>query len=630
MAKKMGDDEDPKDSLTQVKNVFTDFKNELLQTLATNLDPETIKTKLVEVDIAATNIIKSFGLGRDSIVELKGAMTEVVTEVTLLGGNFDDIARIQKDVGETLGRNVKLSGDVYKDIVAAEKVTGKKISEILPGMKEVGISTSKVGKEMESVINSARAIGVNAKAVTDSVSANMSKLNQYNFQGGVEGLAKMAAHATSINMDMKSTFAFADKVFKPEGAIETAAALQRLGVTQSQLLDPLKLMDLSRNDPAELQKQMADLGKGFVELNEKGRFQIAPGQKERMMEIADAMGITYGELAKMSIGAASLDDKMKKISFPDIPEEQKQFIANMAEMNEKGEYTIRYQGKDVEVNELMKTFKGDKAALDKFIADQQPKKMEDLAKEQLNVQEHMEAHLAALANRTGYAVAGSELGEKQLDAVRMGRERVTDLFEGFDIKGIRNEYQVGMKGILDSLTTTLNGEGSIEDVLTSISNAAMGTKNFLEGGFQKMLTSAVETADLASKSKNEFVELINSTTRAAINSGAKSEKLSEGNVVSPGVNNSDNKIMNEGVNNTLNNTNSGNQGSNQNQGTMTVGDSNIKMNITLDAPSHIDTAQVQKILDDPLFRQNLEKAVREAYTNNGQTMYGNPNQKKSE
>ena len=35
-----------------------------------------------------------------------------------------------------------------------------------------------------------------------------------------------------------------------------AAAMQRLGVAQSDLLDPLRLMDLSANDPTELQNQI--------------------------------------------------------------------------------------------------------------------------------------------------------------------------------------------------------------------------------------------------------------------------------------------------------------------------------------------------------------------------------------
>ena len=354
--------------LTEIRDVFVDLGKEIAGAIATNFDVDSVKKKLQEVDDTTMGITKSFGLGRDNIVELKGAMTAAVTEVTLLGGKFDDIVTIQRSVGEALGRNMIMASESYEKIFAMEQVTGQQISSVLPKMKEVGISTYQTGKEMEKVVNSAREMGVNAKAVSQDVVTNMSKLNQYNFDGGVEGLAKMAAHAKSMNMSMETTFKFADKVYNPEGAIETAAALQRLGVTQSQLLDPLKLMDLSANDPAELQRQMTELGKGFVELNEKGQFQIAPGQRRRMGEIAKAMGMTYQELAKMSIGAAEAGDKMQKIKFPDsIKEEDRMFISNMAEMNEKGEYVVQYKGEAVEVNQLMDKFQGDQKAFQEFM-----------------------------------------------------------------------------------------------------------------------------------------------------------------------------------------------------------------------------------------------------------------------
>jgi hypothetical protein len=113
----------------------------------------------------------------------------------------------------------------------------------------------------------------------------MESMNKYNFQGGVDGLAKMAAQASSMRIDMKTTLNFAEGLYNPEKAIEMSSALQRLGVTQSDLLDPLRLMDLSLNDPTELQNQLVQMTEQFVQLNEKGQFQIAPGQIRRLREI---------------------------------------------------------------------------------------------------------------------------------------------------------------------------------------------------------------------------------------------------------------------------------------------------------------------------------------------------------
>ena len=101
--------------LTEIRDVFVDLGKEIAGAIATNFDVESVKRKLVEVDVATMQITKSFGLGRDNIVELKGAMTAAVTEVTLLGGKFSDIVDIQKDVGEIVGsfrRKEETSGDI--------------------------------------------------------------------------------------------------------------------------------------------------------------------------------------------------------------------------------------------------------------------------------------------------------------------------------------------------------------------------------------------------------------------------------------------------------------------------------------------------------------------------------------
>ncbi len=263
-----------KSALEEIKGVISDFATEIGDALATNINPDRMLEKLFEVDDAAKAIAKSFGTGTDNIVNLKMSMTNAVTEVTKLGGNFEKIAQIQQTVGESVGRNVVIASEAYAKLYAAGEVSGKQAAEFVPKFKDVGISIYQAGTQMEKIVNTAREIGVNVGTVTGEVMKHMDKLNLITFQGGVEGLAKMAAHATSINMDMGKTLEFAEKVYNPEGAIETAAALQRLGVTQSQLLDPLRLMDLSQNDPEELQRQIADLGKDFVKLNEKGQFEI--------------------------------------------------------------------------------------------------------------------------------------------------------------------------------------------------------------------------------------------------------------------------------------------------------------------------------------------------------------------
>jgi hypothetical protein len=109
-----------------------------------------------------------------------------------------------------------------------------------------------------------QSVGLNAKTVMGDVTNNMEQMNRFQFDGGVQGLAKMAAQSSMLKFDMKQTFAFADRVLDPECAINMAAAFQRLGVSVGNLTDPFALMNESINDPTGLQNSLARVGEKYT------------------------------------------------------------------------------------------------------------------------------------------------------------------------------------------------------------------------------------------------------------------------------------------------------------------------------------------------------------------------------
>jgi hypothetical protein len=156
----------------------------------------------------------------------------------------------------------------------------------------------------------------------------------------------------------------------------------------------------------------------FVQLNKDGRFEIMPGAKRQMMEIAKAMDIPYKELTKMAVGSKELDMKLSKIKFPaTFTEDQKNLIANMSEIGPGGEMTLTLDGTQMGIDKAMETFRDDKTALDRFMKDSEPKTMEELAKEQLTVEENQEVLLATIADRVGYGLASS----KGIDRLQRGQ-----------------------------------------------------------------------------------------------------------------------------------------------------------------------------------------------------------------
>ena len=414
-----------------------------------------------EVDEQASSIVKKFGQGRENVLAIKQSMTDAYQEVAKMGGTLDNIGDIQRDIAGTLNRNVILSSESYKEFYAMTQVTQQNLSTIITSFKDAGFSIYQSSEQMQKVVNTAQNLGVSVEKVSSMVLSNMDAINKYNFQGGVEGMAKMAAQASALRVDMKTTLGFADKVFNPEGAIETAAALQRLGVTQGQLLDPLRLMNLAQNDPAELQNQIVEMTKSFVKLGESGNFEIMKGAKRRFQEIGKAMGIPYNELTKMALGSAELEDKMKKIKFPDTEQmaskETRQLIANLAEKGAGGEYKIKFtdaEGKPQEktISELSKE---DVQALKT-----PPKKMEELAVDQLSVLKSSNAYLEAMSKAPGLAFAGTVTGDQILDAQKEMYAKISNTFtETFKVDELRGSFDKGLQGMFDSILegNTLEG-----------------------------------------------------------------------------------------------------------------------------------------------------------------------------
>jgi hypothetical protein len=409
----------------------------------------TLINEIQRLDVEATKVTALFGQGRENIQQIKAAMADASAEVLGLGGSYEDVTKIQMAAAKDLQRNVILGGDVYKDIYAATQVTAQGAERLLPAFKNVGVSAYGVADGMQKIVNVAREQGLSVQAVSEQAVTNMESMNKYNFQGGVDGLAKMAAQASSMRIDMKTTLNFAENLYNPEKAIEMSSALQRLGVTQSDLLDPLRLMDLSLNDPTELQNQLVQMTEQFVQLNEKGQFEIAPQGKLQLREISKATGLAYEELTKMAMGSAELEDKMRKIKFPDfMSEEQQKMVANLSEMKD-GQYVITVDGQTKPIAEALEGI-NNKEQLDELIGKTEEKSMEDLAAEQLDLTKSMAASLKKLEGRAARGIASSKLTDDLIKTTTMTTRAGTDVLTSGGAIGTG-----AIRGLFDSATPEL-------------------------------------------------------------------------------------------------------------------------------------------------------------------------------
>ena len=404
------------------------------------------------LEIEATEIQNAFGVSKQRVGEFKQSIADLAPELVMFGLSQEDAAKIITQLGDALGTTGVVGQEALREIGAASQVTGLGFKDLAQSFRDVGVSIYDVGERMKEITDYAKSVGVSVQAVSKGVVSNLDKMNIYNFENGIGGLTKMAAQASRLGVEMSTVFTFAEKVFNPEGAIEMAAGLQRLGVAAGDLLDPLRTMDLAANDPAELQNQLVELTKTFTKFNEKTQqFEIMPGEKRRLREIANEMNIPIGELTKMSIKAAEFDEKMKKIQFPSFTadKETKELIAGMSQMKDGRAMIAVKDERGVELLKEINQLTPEDVDKLREQEEESSKSIEQLAIEQLDQLKMLNAQIAAAAGKT---VLGTITTNEQMRIERAGnaltRSLAVEINKNFGSKDIRKEVS-GIEGTVE-------------------------------------------------------------------------------------------------------------------------------------------------------------------------------------
>jgi len=394
------------ENLVSKKNDIKDLES----TVVSLLNP--LKTIVDGFDamVAGGNLLnKNFGLARSRIIEMNLAFVDSAAGVESLGGNLQDVAVTMSEIAAASNRNVIENENVVEKLYASSKVLGQSTAEIVKHFKEVGYETSQIGVNLEDSIGYIQSVGLNATSVMKDVTANMGQMNRFQFEGGVAGLAKMAAQASMLRFDMKQTFELANKVLDPGKAIDVAAAFQRLGVSVGNLADPFALMNQSINDPSGLQNSLADVAKSFTYFDEKTQsFKINPQGVLTLREMETEIGVSAAEMSKMGLAAADLDRRLSQVKTAGLKfanEEDKQYLANIARMGEGGKYEVKIDDK---TTKQLQDLSQDE--FDKLIQQQKdaPKTMEEIQKSQLGFTKSIEADIRAIRDKLFLGGASSQ------------------------------------------------------------------------------------------------------------------------------------------------------------------------------------------------------------------------------
>lgn len=497
------------------KNSIEQLKEDVLNQL--KVDANTFIESSDALSQYANDINKLFTQGRQRMLELQTALADTTPSIARMGGSIGDVANIIGKVATESRRNVVASTEEVEKLFAAQKVLGLGADTLTKAFLDVGAGIETIGDTLEDSINYIQSIGGNATTVMRDVTNNMDQMNRYQFEGGVQGLTKMAAQASMLRFDMNQTFQLADKVLSPEGAIETAAAFQRLGVAAGTLADPFALMNASINDPGALQDSLVDVAKQFTYFDEKTKtFKINPQGVLTLKELQTQTGVSAAEMSKLGLAAAEADKRISAVGSAglNIDETDKQYLANIAKMGDGGEYEVKIRNEEGK-EETRKLSEITQTEFEKLIDEQKnrPKDMEEIARSQMSTSQVIMADVSAIRAKIvgGVVSAGQVLQTKEDirgtvtnvsgEFSKMGTTKsVRDVTETgiTDLKTLYYDLTEGNKDNVTAISDYLNKSGDLlgqveKDFKKSLEDTARQMKDKAkEGSLEETLLNKIE------------------------------------------------------------------------------------------------------------------------------------------
>ena len=510
---------------TAAESLAGDISGTIAKILKDNLNPDIIVSITQQIDKSTSELSKKMGISLESSNEFRRAMSDAYSDVRKLGGSFTDIVDTQKAVIDNLGRNLVLSTEYHDDIYRSSKLMNTTSDELIKKFTNVGTSLYNIDEQTNTILNTSREIGVSAEKVSSQVLENLGSMDQINFSNGIQGLSKMAATSSMLRVDMKEVLNAVDAAFDPEGAIKLAAGFQRLGATQTELLDPIRLMNMSRNDPEEFERSIAKMMAGYTRLDEKGNVVIANGNKAYIREMAKLTNLSVESLTNMGRSYQELQIKMDKIKFPDFAtEEQKEFISNITSMKD-GKIQMVYENKLTDINEVLGKVSS-KEDLATLLESSKPKTNEELLVTQTSYQERMVNALESLAGKTGYAVGGSKQGTLIMQAESKLVTTLTNTVNNmFNISKMREGFDKNVGGLTETVLKITKGEGSFEDFKTSLSMGAESLKNFSTNAMSNLAELSTTLKKESVTSENPYTQLIDKLLIATGGVVGESQKI---------------------------------------------------------------------------------------------------------
>lgn len=344
--------------------------------------------RMFEFDQAISDAQKNFGIMFKGVgVEGAATMTNLTMQTAEFGMTVGQTTQQMSMLSEEI-RSIDRSTlmQMTESLAAVEKATGlsaEATASLAGDLINMGANSERVEEAFKTANVQAKLMGVNTRRVLVGMERNIKRMREFGFQGGEESLARMAAQAERLRVEVDSIFNVSERARSIEGAMEMAAELQ-LAAGSFANINPMDLLSAARKGPEEMQKILKQMGGDIGDFNEKtGEMTFDPVDADRLKIVADATGMKVTELQNMF--AKTAQDNAKLSMFPESMfafeggEEAKAMMADMMEFNkETGQIEVKadsdladiLDGRDIsmlgpgEIDQLMKDRKARAADLE--------------------------------------------------------------------------------------------------------------------------------------------------------------------------------------------------------------------------------------------------------------------------
>mgnify|MGYP003632423532 FL=1 len=336
----------------------------------------------LEMDKAVRSTSVSIGLTGGASAMFRENMLGSAMAAARFNISLAEIARIQSDLASGTGTASILTEEDMERFGVMSKLFGN-VGGFAADMELFGYGAGQSADEFEKIFQTAQEYGLDAQKYTKNIANNLKLMTKYRFRGGLTDLKEATALTQRMRQDMSAFSGFAEKVMRPEGAIEAAAALQVLGGAMGRLGDPFMLMSKARNDMAGFTKEVmaATIGVGVFNVS-TGKFDITANELDRLRELAKITGQSFDDLTVQAREQAQ-DKRIRAEITASVSKKDMTYLSGLTQIDKEGGMFIEVRGKEKDLSKI--------TAEDVEYLKQEGKTMEEMAKLQMTFKDNLDS-----------------------------------------------------------------------------------------------------------------------------------------------------------------------------------------------------------------------------------------------